>query len=61
MRGFCLYDVNSESLANRLQEALYLPLESGGGEELQKILHQFDPIAACKAVDDRLSEIASAV
>jgi len=61
MRGFCLYDVNSESLANRLQEALYLPLESGGAEDLQKILHQFDPIVACKAVDDRLSEIASAV
>lgn len=61
MRGFCLYDVNSESLANRLQEALYLPLESGGAGDLQKILHQFDPIAACKAMDDRLSEIASAV
>ena len=61
MFGFCLYDVNSDSLAARLQDALYLPLENVGEADLERILHQFDPIAACKAMDDRLSEIAHTV
>ncbi len=59
LQGFCLYDVNIESLANRLQDALYLPLENIDG--LDQILHRFDPIAACKVMDDRLSEISGAV
>jgi hypothetical protein len=57
MHGFCLYDVNAESLASRMQDAIYLPPPAATAE-LDHLLHQFDAISACRAMDDRLSEIA---
>jgi hypothetical protein len=61
MHGFCLYDVEADSMASRLQDALYGTADiPGTGAELDRILHQFDLISVCKAMDERLSEIAEA-
>jgi glycosyltransferase involved in cell wall biosynthesis len=58
MQGFFLYDVDADSLASRIQDALHRPAEIPAGAELAQALQQFDPIAVCNAMDERLSEIA---
>jgi hypothetical protein len=61
MHGFCLYDVDADSLASRLQDALYRPADIPGvGDDLDGILRQFDLISVCKSIDERLSELADA-
>ncbi len=60
MHGFCLYDVDADSLASRLQDALYQPTDLPARDKLEKLLSPFDAIAACKAIDERLSEVAEA-
>jgi glycosyltransferase involved in cell wall biosynthesis len=57
MHGFCLYDVDPESLASRMQDAIYLP-PPPVSPDLERILHQYDGISACKVIDERLEEIA---
>jgi Domain of unknown function (DUF3524) len=58
LQGFYLYDVDADSLASRIQDALHRPAEIPAGAELAESLKQFDPIAVCNAMDERLSEIA---
>jgi hypothetical protein len=53
----CLYDGTPEMLASRLQDTWHLERTEGYEEDLVKILKKFDPIAACRAMDDRLDEI----
>lgn len=60
MQGFCLYDVDADSLASRLQDALYGVSELPGTDDLERHLHPFDLVTNCKAIDERLSEIADA-
>lgn len=58
MHNSCLYDLDPEALASRLQEALYLPPDYDARDDLEKILHQFDAMTACKAFDERLEQIS---
>jgi glycosyltransferase involved in cell wall biosynthesis len=58
MRGFCLYEVDPESMASRIQDALYQPDVLPGMGELTHLLQQYDPIVVCKAIDERLSEVS---
>lgn len=58
MQSFCLYDVDAGSLASRLQDALYGTSEVPGTEELARILHPFDLVSNCNAIDERLSDVA---
>ncbi len=55
----CLYEARAEVLASRLQDAFHL--EQLGGYEAQQllILRRFDPVVACRAMDERLSDLAS--
>jgi hypothetical protein len=61
MHSSCLYDGRPDQLAGRLQDVFHL--EQPGGFESQQllILRRFDPVVACRAMDERLSDLASAV
>jgi hypothetical protein len=56
----CLYDGTPDGLANCIQDAWYLQLPEAADESLQVPLKRFDAISNCRAMDDRLSEIAVA-
>jgi hypothetical protein len=57
----CLHDGSPEDLAGRIQDLWHLGgLQAGHEQEMQKILHRFDPIPACRAFDERLEELAVA-
>jgi hypothetical protein len=59
IQSLSLYDVDADSMASRLQDALYGPLDvPGAADELERLLRQFDLITVCKAMDERLSEVA---
>ncbi|HSV16368.1 MAG TPA: DUF3524 domain-containing protein [Tepidisphaeraceae bacterium] len=61
MHGSCLYDIGADSLASRLQDALYGPANvPGAQDELERSLHTFDLITICKLIDERLSELSEA-
>src|SRR5204863_9346692 len=49
----CLYDGSPEMLAARLQDTWHLERADGYEEALVKILKRFDPISACRSIDDR--------
>jgi hypothetical protein len=53
----CLYDGTPEMLASRLQDTWHLERAENYEDELVKILRRFDPIAACRAIDDRLEQL----
>jgi len=59
MYGYALYDVDAESLATRIQDALYASEEYPGMPELHTMLRRFDPIATCRSMDDRLAHLAA--
>jgi hypothetical protein len=56
----CLYDGTPDGLANCIQDAWYMQMPEAAGESLVAGLKRFDAIANCRAMDDRLSEIAVA-
>jgi len=53
----CLYDGTPEMLASRLQDTWHLERAENYEDELVKILKRFDPINACRAIDDRLESL----
>ncbi|MGD1278457.1 MAG: DUF3524 domain-containing protein [Tepidisphaeraceae bacterium] len=56
----CLYDGTPEGLAGFVQDAWYLELPESADEHLQAALKQYDPATVCRAMDNRLSEVAVA-
>jgi Domain of unknown function (DUF3524) len=60
MQGQSLYDGSPSGLASRIQDVWHLEPPRGYEEQLAEILHQFDPIAACRAIDERLEQLAGA-
>lgn len=54
----CLYDVEPDALATRLQVAL-TPEVVSRQDEIRKGLKPFDPIAACRAFDARIEELTA--
>lgn len=56
----CLYEVEPDRLATRLIEALSAPESWTPPAALQKSLKHFDPIAACRAMDERMDHLAQA-
>jgi len=58
LHSSCLYDGSVDQLASRVQDMWHLSHPDGYESDLERILHQFDSIAACKAMDDRLEELA---
>jgi hypothetical protein len=60
MQGQSLYDGSPSGLTSRIQDVWHLEAPTGYEEQLTEILHQFDPIAACRAIDERLEQLAGA-
>jgi hypothetical protein len=58
LHSSCLYDGSVDQLASRVQDTWHLSHPDGYEGDLHRILKNFDAIAACKAMDDRLSELA---
>ena len=46
-------------LAHRIQDVWHLEAPSGYEDEQAGILSQFDPMYACKAIDERLEELVA--
>jgi hypothetical protein len=56
----CLYDHAPDTLAGRMQDVWHLEHEHGYEDALSELLTQFDPVVACKAMDERLEELVIA-
>ena len=56
----CLYNGEPDQLAGRMQDLWHLERVSGYEEKLHAILKQFDPLAACNAIDQRLEDMVTA-
>jgi hypothetical protein len=54
-----LFDGSPSALASRLQDVWHLDPVTGIETQIADILHQFDPIVACRAIDERLEQLAS--
>ncbi len=60
MHTACLYDCDPETLCSRLQDAFHLEQVMGYEAQQLLILRRFDPVVACRAMDERLSDLAAA-
>jgi hypothetical protein len=58
LHSSCLYDGAADTLAGRMQDVWHLDHPSGYERKLYDLLHRFDPIVACKAIDERLELLA---
>ncbi len=58
IHGATLFDGSADDLCNRLQDIWHLDPPQGYKQELQDILHRYDPIKACRAMDERLEQLA---
>jgi hypothetical protein len=58
LHSSCLYDGSVDQLTSRIQDMWHLSHPDGYQNDLDRILKQFDSIAACKGMDDRLEELA---
>jgi hypothetical protein len=56
----CLYDHAPDTLASRMQDHWHLEHEEGYEHPLSELLKRFDPVVACKAMDERLEELVIA-
>jgi len=59
LHNSCLYEGEPDLLASRMQDAWHLERPSGYQYELQTILHQYDPVVACRAFDEHLGMLAA--
>lgn len=61
MHSSCMYDpADPDTLASRIQDVWYIEKPTGYKAEVAKILKPFDAMAACKAIDQRIDELAAA-
>jgi hypothetical protein len=60
-RSRCLYDATADSLASRIQDVWHLEPEDGAEVQraFQEAIKPFDAITACRAIDERLSALAT--
>jgi hypothetical protein len=56
----CLYPPNPDGLVSRLLDTWHLGRPTDFEGDVLKVLSQFDSINACKAIDERLEELAAA-
>jgi len=55
----CLYDGTPDGMAGRLQDFWHFDHPTNAPAEFAKVVKSFDAIAACKMMDERLSETAA--
>jgi hypothetical protein len=58
LHAHTFYDGSASGLASRIQDTWHLELPEGYEDELAGILNQFDPIPACRAIDERMEQLA---
>jgi hypothetical protein len=58
IQGQCTFDGTPDGLVSRLQDTWHLERPTGFEKELLQILEKFDSINACRAMDDRIEEMA---
>jgi hypothetical protein len=58
MHSGCLFEPTPERMGSRLQDAWHLQRPEGFELELIEILKRFDPVTACRSMDQRLEELA---
>ncbi len=54
-----MYDGSADDMSSRMQDAWHLEPTEKAHDELLMNLKGFDAIHACRAMDDRLSEVAA--
>jgi hypothetical protein len=59
MRESCMYDGSADDMSSRMQDAWHLEPTEKAHDELLMNLKGFEAIHACRAMDDRLSEVAA--
>jgi hypothetical protein len=59
MHKFALYDGSPSAMSSRLQDVWHLEQPGGYEDELADILLKFDPMTACRAIDERLEHLAA--
>lgn len=59
LHSACLYDGSATVLASRLQDVWHLAPPDGYDQALNDILHRFDPVSACNAIDQRIDELVA--
>jgi hypothetical protein len=60
IHGQTMYDGSAADLTHRIQDVWHIEPPGGHEEEQSKILEKFEPISACRAIDERLEQLASA-
>jgi hypothetical protein len=59
LRRNYLYDLTPDDMASRIQDAWHLEPPEGAVQDLRQNLNPFDAMSACRAMDERLSELAA--
>ena len=59
IHGHSMYDGTGMDLAHRIQDVWHLEAPRGYEDEQAGILSQYDPIYACKAIDERLEQLVA--
>jgi len=59
LREYTMYDGTAADLVNRIQDVWNVELPGGFQQEQSEILHRYDPMTACKMIDERLEELAA--
>jgi len=60
MHSPCLYDYSPDTLAGRMQDVWHLEHDHGYEYALSDLLKRYDPLVACKTMDERLEELVVA-
>jgi hypothetical protein len=58
LHSSCLYELTAQSMGTRLQDAWHMARPDDYQDELVEILKGFEPMNACRAMDQRLEELA---
>jgi hypothetical protein len=60
LHKLCLYDVNPDSLADALQNAVSAPPDSWRSDGFRAAFKHFEAITSCRSMDERLEQVVGA-
>jgi hypothetical protein len=60
IHGHSMHDGTPSGLSSKLQDTWHLEQPTGYEDELADILGSFDPMVACKAIDERIDQLCAA-
>ena len=59
IHGHAFHDSSASGLSSKLQDSWHVELPTGYEDELADILGQYDPMVACKAMDERIEQLCA--